>query len=237
MVGLPEGYCIDSTEVTRAQYAAWLATVTPERIARRPSTWCAWNTTFTPDAPGMAGTHVCQTNCDNHPQVRVDWCDAHAYCMDVGKSLCGKIGREALAYADYADVTKSEWYSACTSGGQNTYTYGTNYSSGTCNTSDRWTSDTATTVAVASSPQCQGTGQYAGVYDLSGNVQEWEDSCAPIDYNYPERDKCRVRGGAYHLFKQSETACNYDASWDRFLHDDSIGFRCCSGWRAPNPVP
>lgn len=43
LVTMPEGYAIDSTEVTRDQYAAWLA---GGPTASGQSPWCAWNDTF-----------------------------------------------------------------------------------------------------------------------------------------------------------------------------------------------
>jgi sulfatase modifying factor 1 len=46
MVRLPEGYCIDGTEVTRAQYQEWLNT-SPSTAGQISD--CAWNTTFIPD--------------------------------------------------------------------------------------------------------------------------------------------------------------------------------------------
>src|ERR1700690_3506870 len=76
MVMLPQGYCIDSTEVTRSQYAAWLAT-TPA-LPTSSDANCGWKSTgsYSADAPCMAhSTYVCQgTACGNHPQVCVDWC-------------------------------------------------------------------------------------------------------------------------------------------------------------------
>ena len=56
MVKLPEGYCIDSTEVTRAQYAAWLAT--NPRLPPKDTGNCRGKTsigaTLTPIAPALA---------------------------------------------------------------------------------------------------------------------------------------------------------------------------------------
>ncbi len=64
MVKLPQDYCIDSTEVTRSQYAAWLSTTSANTINAQDSTNCSWNTTFTPDVTCMASGDVCQgTNC------------------------------------------------------------------------------------------------------------------------------------------------------------------------------
>jgi Sulfatase-modifying factor enzyme 1 len=116
-VPIAGGYSIDSTEVTRSQYEAWLGT-NPSTIGQVSA--CSWNTAFTPDANCMGG--ACQgAECVTHPQVCADWCDAYAYCKGVGKRLCGRIGGGPNSWDDYADASTSQWYSACTSGGQNAF--------------------------------------------------------------------------------------------------------------------
>jgi formylglycine-generating enzyme required for sulfatase activity len=220
MVMLPEGYCIDSTEVTRAQYQAWLDT--------NPSTSgqgfdCDWNTSYAPDADCMNAAEVCSTGCDAHPQVCVDWCDAYAYCQAVGKRLCGKIGGGANAYDDVNDANLSQWFNACSSHGTRTYPYAKNaYDSTACNGADY--PGPLTTVAVGTITTCQSdVPGYSGVYDLVGNVREWEDSCDGAGESAP----CRERGGS-HLTTGVFLNCG-DATTDvRSTTCQDGGFRCCS---------
>jgi formylglycine-generating enzyme required for sulfatase activity len=139
------GYCIDATEVTRDQYAAWLGT---SPVTGGQPAYCSWNTSFTPSCewpPGAKGAR---------PVVCVDWCDAYAYCKAVGKRLCGKIGGGSNGYSDFADARVSQWYNACSSGGAHTYPYGgagaggtSGYQATTCN---GWDKGVHTTVPVGS---------------------------------------------------------------------------------------
>jgi sulfatase modifying factor 1 len=217
MVPLPQGYCIDSTEVTRAQYAAWLAT-TPSTAGQNSA--CTWNASFTPDATCMSGSNVCQSGCDDHPQVCVDWCDAYAYCQGMGKRLCGRIGGGANGYAYYADVSQSQWYNACTSHDPtvNLYVFGPTYSGQVCNGPEY---PSGTTVMVGSLIGCQSkVSGYQGVYDLNGNVWEWEDSCD----GGAMQAGCRIRGGSF----AGSLSCGIDASLNRIYPRSTVGFRCCS---------
>lgn len=226
MVKLPQGYCIDSTEVTRSQYATWLAT-TPVLPASTDAN-CGWKSTgsYAADATCMGLTpYVCQgTDCGNHPQVCVDWCDAYAYCAGVGKRLCGKIGGGPNLDTDYANANLSQWYNACSSNGTNTYPYVGAYQATTCNGGDLAKN---TTTVVGSLTGCQAPAPYAGVYDLSGNVWEWEDSCGDTG----QGASCHIRGGAIINFS-SDLSCGSDNPnvnyVTRNLMNVSIGFRCCA---------
>lgn len=227
MVGLPGGYCIDSTEVTHAQYEAWLAT-NPD-LALQDQKDCAWNTSFAADASCMA-LGCTGTKCADKPQECVDWCDARAYCASVGKHLCGKIGGGAVDYAKFADATTDQWYRACTSNGANQYPYGNSYDSKACNGDQGFFSGAARAVAtVASFPRCQSTlAAYAGIYDLSGNLEEWEDAC---DGTGPTAH-CRIRGGLFMEPNTSYTAqnlrCDHAGSTLRNAVYSFMGFRCCA---------
>jgi len=212
-VNVTGGYAIDATEVTQDQYAAWLAT--NPSTSGQPS-YCSWNADFTPRCewpPGAKG---------NYPVVCVDWCDAYAYCAAVGKRLCGKIGGGANAVGDYADATKSQWYNACSSGGQNDYPYGDTYSGSACNGYD---ANNGGTVPVGNMSECEpAESGYGGVYDLSGNVWEWEDSCE----GYVDgTNACRLRGGSFNNYG-SRLRCDDGYVNDRGTQYVFIGFRCCA---------
>ena len=224
LVPITGGYSIDATEVTRDQYAAWLGT-SPSTTGQ--SSECYWNLDFAADANCMGGPAVLQgSGGGNRPQECVDWCDAYAYCKGVGKRLCGKIGGGASDFGDFADATTSQWFAACSSGGQNDYPYGDTYDGITCNGYD---SPYSTTVPVASMSACQSsTSGYVGVYDLSGNVFEWEDSC---DGNTGNPVCCHVRGGSisYFPYGGSSFRCDTGDCFDRDYDEGFfIGFRCCS---------
>jgi formylglycine-generating enzyme len=217
-VAVTGGYAIDATEVSSSQYAAWIAT-NPTAPPPTPSDVCAWKTSY-------------NTTMDlgSRPAVNVDWCDAVAYCSAVGKRLCGRIGGGANGWDDYADATKSQWYNACSSGGADTYPYADSYQPQTCNGYDNLVTGcgtgTCATEVVGTLTGCASpvTG-YEGVYDLSGNVWEWEDSCNGVAGG---SDSCRIRGGSYFYDSSMSLRCNDSDEYGRNSLTEHIGFRCCA---------
>jgi hypothetical protein len=193
-------YCIDSTEVTKKQYADFLAT-TPSTTGQPAN--CTWNLSFVPTAgfPPATGD-------ENKPVGYVDWCDAIAFCAWAGKRLCGKIGGGPLTMAAATQSDLSQWDNACSAGGNQSYPYGDSFVDGACNTGS--VSD------VKASPCCQGG--VPGVYDLVGNAIEWEDACDAKSPNI-ESQQCASRGGS---------DCDSIDTHGRKEKLANLGFRCCS---------
>jgi len=220
---------IDPTEVTRAQYAAFLAAGSVVQVAGCSSI----NATLSPDATCMANAAVCQgSNCDSQPQVCVDWCDAYAYCNKLGKRLCGRIGGGMNPFDRAADPGSSQWMNACSAGGQYKYGSGSRVDSGPsfCNYVG---TQLGTAYAVGTHAGCTSPSPtYDTIFDLSGNVAEWEDSCEkpidPVDL-IGGADACRTRGGS---FNSPLAALSCDAVPASALRRDAtapdVGFRCCS---------
>jgi formylglycine-generating enzyme required for sulfatase activity/ubiquitin len=224
---LPGGFCIDRTEVTRAQYAIWLATDPKPASDADP---CEWNDSLLPayywppfEAEGLL------------PVVGVDWCDAAAFCRDAGKLLCGHPDGSSGDWNEPADAASSAWYAACSSGGRWNYTYGDDYDASACNVYNNAASRCQTgkceLAACGALPSCQSkeTG-YESVSDLTGNAWEWEDAC---ETSWGADDRCRVRGGSVNN-RDSYVTCNVvlgpseNPDARRNATNDSIGFRCCA---------
>jgi len=218
-VAVKAGFKIDATEVTRAQYAAWLAT--NPSVSGQPAlcgTGDYPNTDYTPPKDWPPDTRK------DHPVEYVDWCDAYMYCKGVGKRLCGKIGGGALAPSDDdIDATVAEWYNACSSGGANLFPYADSYNPTACNGKD---AAKGGTTPVGSMPNCSSkVSGYEGVYDMSGNVTEWQDNCDS------EWSQCVVLGGSYETDADGwpiYLQCNAGGGRYFYLTTELVGIRCCS---------
>jgi formylglycine-generating enzyme len=209
MKRLPEGYCIDTTEVSNAQYKAWLDT-NPDPSAQDLEN-CGWNEAFMHDYPQLITLYP------NHP-MNADWCDAKAYCEAVGKRLCRGIDNVTVVF-DAEPSIAEEWYNACTGHGDSIWI-------GSCNVSTR--SLRRSPMDVGTFPSCQPSAEgYEGVFDLVGNVGEWVDQC-----DGPGQDgQCWVRGGhaeaGYYEWDTTPT-CDYVQSIRRNEPTNGVGFRCCA---------
>ena len=198
-------FCIDSTEATNTDYQAFLQA---DAGAGPPA--CAQKTTFVP-----GGTWPPPRGAENHPVGSVDWCDAFAFCAWVGKRLC------ALR-VDGAD-RRNEWYVACSQDGGRRFPYGDDYQPEYCNGAG---SGLGNTVPVATLPKC--VGGYEGLFDLSGNVEEWIDDC-------DDAGTCHARGGGFLSGKLTDGGvapyqleCSVLGSINRFSKYADVGIRCCS---------
>lgn len=209
-----DGYCIDSTEVTQAQYLLFVNAEVP--LGSQPD-YCMENGTWVPTGqwpPSGAGTL---------PVTSVTWCDALAYCAWAGKRLCGQIGGGAVNPLAVNTAGSDQWYSACShdGDGEHAYPYGNTYAGMTCNGDDA-NGGNQIVEPVGSFAGC--LGGYPGIVDMSGNVREWQDSC---DAMLGGDDLCNDRGGSVNS-DQAGLACNATDLETRNSSNDHLGFRCCA---------
>jgi formylglycine-generating enzyme required for sulfatase activity len=207
-------YCIDSTEVTNAHYQTFLDDG-PD-TAGQPAE-CAFNEaggSFLPSRWPMGEGST------TYPVAYVDWCDAAAFCAWAGKALCGAITGGSVPFEQRTDAAVSQWHRACTRNGTRPYPYGNEYQP-VCNGGPGTGATEAD--AVASHPECEGG--YDGIFDMVGNVLEWEDSCQPeMD---GELDLCSLRGDDYD--ENGLGSCAEALSIARATGNAPyIGFRCCA---------
>jgi sulfatase modifying factor 1 len=207
---LAGSFCIDETEVTAAQYQVFLQS--GPSVLEQPYE-CLGNMSF---------QHGCEfTDPGKQPVRCVDWCDARAYCERVGKHLCGSSegAGTAMPYDAPATAPESQWYMACSHGGEVAYPYGDAYDDSACWGADR---PAAGVVGVKSASDC--VGGYEGLWDMSGGVAEWVDSC---NAEKGMSDACHIRGGSY-TGTADQLRCDWQSATPRDTSSNYIGIRCCA---------
>jgi formylglycine-generating enzyme required for sulfatase activity len=215
--------CIDSTEVTVAQYNQFLdAGALVDAPAR-----CSWKTSYAPQTDGASGCTPDKTALatrGDYPIACVDWCDAWSFCAWAGKRLCGTLTGSIAPPVTSQSLSGAQWYLACTHTGDYEYPMGATYTTGECNTQG---GDGA--APVKSFAKC--VGGYPGIYDLAGNVEEWVDSCTDKgDAGDPRTDDCYEEGDGFRgpTSPAGVAQCVNIHSDKRAAMDEVIGFRCCS---------
>jgi len=221
----PKGrLCIDATEVTKSQYKVFLISTGGDTGGQTPE--CAWNTDYTPQydwPPPADGSR------DLHPVNNIDWCDATAFCRWAGKHLCGAFGGGPTPADASASADASAWYYACSANAAHAYPYGDTYSVNAC---DGCESQGICgqivynyTEPVGAHSTCEGG--YRGLFDMSGNVEEWEDSCSPGRTGNPADDVCVTRGGGWPS-PAAALRCDRATLRPRNAIQGETGFRCCT---------
>lgn len=209
-----EGFCVDRTEVTVAQYAEFVAADAGASVA------CTFPSALLPNHDWPPSSEQLEL-----PVTGIDWCNARAFCAWAGKRLCGAVGGGPSTFSGALDATKDEWTRACTGGGSREYPYGTTVDPERCHTPHAVVGGGP--VPVGSKPACEGG--FAGLLDLSGNVWEWEDAC---DGSGAASDACRLRGGGFRS-QLENVGCFASPDFDvrRDLRRPDVGFRCCADAR------
>jgi formylglycine-generating enzyme required for sulfatase activity len=132
--------------------------------------------------------------------------------------LCGQIGGGAVADSLASDPTRSQWYLACAGSGSATYPYGNSYNPTICKGVD----SPPPAAHEVGAGNCQG--HAPGLFDMSGNVFEWIDSCTTA---LGGNDFCRMMGGGFNS-PPDELACDFRALNTRRTTQPNVGFRCCA---------
>jgi len=207
MVRLPDsGTCVDSTEVTNAQYDEFLLATDGGVPGTLPDGGVPARCTDAPSYARGAITVPPGLDAGVLPATMVNWCSASAFCAWSNKRLCGGL--------DPADASSGEWWSGCSNNGAFLYPYGPVYVGGNCN-------DTSSAVEpVASRVSCEGGAP--GLHDMSGNAEEWVDRC-DLD---TDAAACIAQGGYWG--NGAVATCSQTVSYGHGTQGTGIGFRCCA---------
>lgn len=139
------------------------------------------------------------------PTDSITWNDAVAACEAVSKRLC----------------TVAEWEAACRGPEERVYPYGDDYVRGRCNTGeDDLSPDQMQLRPSGSRPECKTP---EGVFDLSGNLQEWRSD---LD---PSRSLRSTGGGSFSVPNDEVVCTRRSPTWlapENAL--SGVGFRCCA---------
>lgn len=216
-------FCMDSTEVSNAQYLAFLEAGLQPQVFTNDPAYCSFNTSFVPSTwPAPAGH-------DDHPVMWVDWCDAHAYCEWAGKRLCSAVDAGGTGPFDgFDNPATSEWMYVCSGSGAQAYSFGSSGDGTVCNIAETGIGDTT---VVGTMPSCAGLNPpFSQVLDLSGGVHEWTAECT--GYTGAD-DSCAFRGGSF-VHDLNGARCTVPDAAPRSATWSDGGFRCCADKLAPD---
>jgi sulfatase modifying factor 1 len=216
-----DSFCIDSTEVTNQQYAAFL-TAKGSDVSGQPAA-CKWNTSYVPSMDSVAWPFL--HGRENYPVGNVDWCDAFMFCQWAGKRLCGKVGGGRLTSVDAAAGLTGQWFNACTNGGRLAFPYGMTLQRAACNI-DAPTTSAMYVEEIKHRATCEGG--FPGLFDMGGNLEEWTDAC---DKDSGSGDSCAIAGSAAFTgdLKPDDISCHGSVfGQPRNTRYYLLGIRCCA---------
>ncbi|MEZ4269931.1 MAG: SUMF1/EgtB/PvdO family nonheme iron enzyme [Myxococcota bacterium] len=146
------------------------------------------------------------------PAREISWYQAKSACMNAGKRLC----------------TVDEWEIACRGPDQRIYPYADTLDESACNGFFNF---------AAQNPLQSGSlstcGSAFGVYDMSGNLEEWVETATPRTAGQTELEDRFVRGGSFKSNSNALACFGMEFHAPPSSTDIDRGFRCC----ADGPVP
>jgi hypothetical protein len=224
---------MDETEVTEGSYRQFLGDIRDDEsfdLARINHSECSVASATDLEPPTFCKPS-CTKDCDNHPQVCVDWCDAWAYCSFYGQYLCGSLygaTESGAASTDWmlgpesGDAKGNAWVNACSAGGYDDDGYAK-----ACKVEPAMTSDVRKEPMACATSRVARPG-YSRFLGLQGNVSEWTNDCRIVE----GESQCAIRGGSYD--PNSKPACEDRQMAPRqTTHEPTLGFRCCGSRHPP----
>jgi formylglycine-generating enzyme required for sulfatase activity len=210
-------FCIDTTEVTVAQFNAFILDAGGFFVGTPPGA-C--------DAAGPVPPAADQTPANQDlPVGTLGACHAWSYCQWAGKRLCGTLG-DGGPIGFGAAATDLEWVYACVNGANNyAYPYGEQYDAQACNADHA----DGGRVPVKSMTGCHGVAPpYDQIYDMVGNVWEFVADLTANDGNVSAKggawtttgDAMASAGGGCLVVTSFQGASTFNF--------DRSGFRCCA---------
>jgi len=142
-----------------------------------------------------------------YPATRVSWYQATAACANAGKRLC----------------SIDEWEFACRGPSALTYPYGATVDDAAC--AGFFSFPTEKPMRTGGLATC---GSAFGVYDLSGNVEEWTATAVERQVGGPVRNDRAVRGGGFHSNAHALACAGPEFHTPPGAQRDDLGFRCCA---------
>ena len=122
------------------------------------------------------------------------------------------------ASGQYLDSHLAQWFKACSRDGTQTFPYPGDAATDACATYGDW-GGPAGTASVGSLSGC--VGGYPGIFDMTGNVEEWIDACDSSD----PKSYCEIMGGSVSSDVAECRTATYGTRDERLL---GRGFRCCA---------
>jgi formylglycine-generating enzyme required for sulfatase activity/tetratricopeptide (TPR) repeat protein len=208
-----DAFWIDRTEVTNAQYAAFL-----NKRGNQEEGGVAWLDLEDEDCliEQRGGEFEPKSGYADHPVIDVSWYGAAAYCEWAGARL----------------PTEAEWEYAARGEQGNQYPWGS--ADSTCDLA-QYSGCSGSTVPVGSLPD---GASWCGALDMAGNVWEWVagwygdyPSGSQTNPTGPEMGEYRVlRGGSWYI-SPSALRCATRGRYRPGSVRDNVGFRCARGSR------